>query len=120
MIRVVVEVVGPLGSFGSLLIEVELPFEFTLLLVVVLVEFKLEVELRGTVAVVFDDDCCDGLRIDELVDVVDAFTAAAAVTTLARVAAAAADDVVVLVDDDELALGLVGVAVEPVRLLCCC
>lgn len=119
-----VEFVGPLiiSVLFSILIKLFVLFPLKLLLiellVLLLLLFELEVEFEGTVAVVLLFVVCDGFRIDELVDVVDALTAADAVATPARVAAAA-DDVVVV---DELALAAVRLrdADEPERTLCCC
>ncbi len=119
-----VEFVGPLiiSLLFSILIKLFVLFPLKLLLiellVLLLLLFELEVEFEGTVAVVLLFVVCDGFRIDELVDVVDALTAADAVATPARVAAAA-DDVVVV---DELALAAVRLrdADEPERTLCCC
>ena len=117
-----VELVGPLikSALFSILIKLFVLFPLKLLLLiellVLLLLFELEVEFEGTVAVVLLFVVCDGFRIDELVDVVDALTAAEAVATPARVAAAA-DDVV-----DELALAALRLrdAEEPESTLCCC
>jgi hypothetical protein len=118
-----VELVGPLikSVLFSILIKLFVLFPLKLLLliellVLLLLLIELEVETEGTVAVVLLFVVCDGFRIDELVDVVDALTAAEAVATPARVAAAA-DDVV-----DELALAALRLrdAEEPESTLCCC